>query len=293
MEIFVQWLVRAEKQINTSNAEEVIAEAFIRFVTIHSFRDANGRTARLLLNLLLARHGRPMIDISLINWGPRYTGYLSLMPYDSLYFAKLIRDAEQGISTVDYKRYGIGKDVEIMDDVMDVILGRKQWSDIREFSENQVLSWLRGYVGSAPPNLDLVRNVYEKAKMSDSAKREFMTLIYVAQERAGREDDQRRFGEVVRYFERAIPASQEIRQQIEKNRESLFKLDNAQLRDVGGIDLTPTNSNLLMENSDGSIKFHFDSAMLQQVQNAAVFSPVVVSIEPTNLRSFLGISKRA
>lgn len=38
---------------------EFAAEAHLRLVTIHPFTDGNGRTARLLMNLVLLRHGYP------------------------------------------------------------------------------------------------------------------------------------------------------------------------------------------------------------------------------------------
>jgi Fic family protein len=40
------------------------AEAHLRFVSIHPFRDGNGRTGRLLMNLLLLRTGYPIAVIS-------------------------------------------------------------------------------------------------------------------------------------------------------------------------------------------------------------------------------------
>ena len=56
MEEFVGWLG------NPSDPHPVdfATEAHLRFVTIHPFRDGNGRVGRLILNLLLLRHGYPI-----------------------------------------------------------------------------------------------------------------------------------------------------------------------------------------------------------------------------------------
>jgi beta-phosphoglucomutase-like phosphatase (HAD superfamily) len=68
------------------------------------------------------------------------------------------------------------------------------------------------------------------------------------------------------------------------------KEDEQQQR-LGGIDLTPSKMNLQTQNSTGEIKFHMDPAMLQQLQNAPGFVPVIINIQPmTNLRVFLGIN---
>ena len=59
---FVEWL-------NSDTARQLhpvdyAAEAHCRFVGIHPFRDGNGRTGRLLMNLLLLRVGYPVVVIS-------------------------------------------------------------------------------------------------------------------------------------------------------------------------------------------------------------------------------------
>lgn len=58
---FIQWL-------NSTNAKslhplEYAAQAHLRFVSIHPFRDGNGRTGRLLMNLLLLQSGYPIVVI--------------------------------------------------------------------------------------------------------------------------------------------------------------------------------------------------------------------------------------
>ena len=51
---FVQWLQTAQ-----GHPAEVAAQAHYRLVSIHPFVDGNGRTARLLMNLILVREGYP------------------------------------------------------------------------------------------------------------------------------------------------------------------------------------------------------------------------------------------
>jgi Fic family protein len=53
---FVSWLGGA----SDFHPVDLATEAHLRFVTIHPFRDGNGRVGRLLLNLLLLRHGYPI-----------------------------------------------------------------------------------------------------------------------------------------------------------------------------------------------------------------------------------------
>ncbi len=56
MESFVAWL-NGHSEVHPV---DFATEAHLRFVTIHPFRDGNGRVGRLLLNLLLLRHGYPI-----------------------------------------------------------------------------------------------------------------------------------------------------------------------------------------------------------------------------------------
>ncbi len=55
MDEFLSWLENETKM----HAVELAAEAHYRFVTIHPFTDGNGRTARLLMNMILMMHGYP------------------------------------------------------------------------------------------------------------------------------------------------------------------------------------------------------------------------------------------
>ncbi len=55
MDEFLSWLENETKM----HAVELAAEAHYRFGTIHPFTDGNGRTARLLMNMILMMHGYP------------------------------------------------------------------------------------------------------------------------------------------------------------------------------------------------------------------------------------------
>lgn len=65
MEQFFLWLESEEaKELHPI---ALAAEVHFRFVAIHPFKDGNGRTARLLMNLVLLRHGYPVAVISNAN----------------------------------------------------------------------------------------------------------------------------------------------------------------------------------------------------------------------------------
>jgi len=67
---------------------------------------------------------------------------------------------------------------------------------------------------------------------------------------------------------------------------------NAHLPRNGGIDFTPANMNFQIQNAGAGIKFHLDSAQLQELQNASGFVPIITNIKPmTDLRGFLGIKE--
>ena len=62
MNEFIDWL--NSEQAQKLHPIEYATTAHYRFVSIHPFRDGNGRTARLLMNLLLIRAGYPIVIIS-------------------------------------------------------------------------------------------------------------------------------------------------------------------------------------------------------------------------------------
>ena len=60
MDEFIRWLNENEKNIHPV---KLASEVHKRFVFIHPFVDGNGRVARLLMNLILIRHGYPVAII--------------------------------------------------------------------------------------------------------------------------------------------------------------------------------------------------------------------------------------
>jgi len=60
MEAFFDWLRKAERELHPVI---LAAEAHERLVTIHPFIDGNGRTSRLLMNLILLRNGFVIANI--------------------------------------------------------------------------------------------------------------------------------------------------------------------------------------------------------------------------------------
>ena len=55
MDAFIKWIVSSVEL----HPVELASEAHYKFVTIHPFADGNGRTARLLMNLILMQNGYP------------------------------------------------------------------------------------------------------------------------------------------------------------------------------------------------------------------------------------------
>lgn len=59
MQEFIQWIQGQQE----THPVRVASDAHFRFVSIHPFIDGNGRTARLLMNVVLIMHGYPMAII--------------------------------------------------------------------------------------------------------------------------------------------------------------------------------------------------------------------------------------
>ncbi|MFA6601314.1 MAG: Fic family protein [Candidatus Paceibacterota bacterium] len=85
MEEFIEWL----KNIK-DHPVSVAVEAHYRFVSIHPFTDGNGRTARLLLNLILMQNDYPPVIIH---------------PEDRRVYVTSLEKAQTGGSKEDYEKF--------------------------------------------------------------------------------------------------------------------------------------------------------------------------------------------
>ncbi len=71
------------------------------------------------------------------------------------------------------------------------------------------------------------------------------------------------------------------------------EVDEAMISQRGGIDLTSDKVLKIKDDGAGEIKFNIDPAMLQQLQNASGFTPVIINVQPLkDLQLFLGISQK-
>ena len=78
MDDFVTWLSNA-----TGNPVIISADAHLKFVGIHPFVDGNGRTVRLLMNLLLMQEGYPPAIIRPEQDFLKYMNMLSCKSYSN------------------------------------------------------------------------------------------------------------------------------------------------------------------------------------------------------------------
>ncbi len=103
---FADWFSRAPLQ------HETAFEAHYRLVTIHPFADGNGRTARLLMNLLLLKAGHPPAAIEPADRS-RYVDALDARqtrrdrtPYDMLMRQQLLASLERYVDHLERARSG-------------------------------------------------------------------------------------------------------------------------------------------------------------------------------------------
>lgn len=91
---FVGWL--NSDAVQHMHPVDYAAEAHCRFVGIHPFRDGNGRTGRLLMNVLLLRLGYPVVVISNSRQVEYIDALVELQRQDSLLgFQGLVLEAVQ------------------------------------------------------------------------------------------------------------------------------------------------------------------------------------------------------
>ena len=90
MNKFITWLKENE---NSMHPVLLAAEAHKRFVFIHPFVDGNGRVARLLMNLILIRHGYPVAIIPPI-LRAEYISLLEIAHHTPAKFIDFIVDRE-------------------------------------------------------------------------------------------------------------------------------------------------------------------------------------------------------
>lgn len=101
MEVFISWL-----HSSTLHPVLLAAEAHYRLVLIHPFADGNGRTSRLLMNLLLLQYGYPLTVIRAKEERPAYIQALhsadagDLGPFFLLVAKSVLHSLKEYIDTV-------------------------------------------------------------------------------------------------------------------------------------------------------------------------------------------------
>jgi len=83
-----------------------------------------------------------------------------------------------------------------------------------------------------------------------------------------------------------------IEHQSSKKEDSAGYKNQAMKTEKGGIDFTTNKTPLEVQNTGEGIKFHLDPGMLQQLQNAPGFVPVIISVQPLKgIAAFLGLNQ--
>lgn len=192
MKDFAEWLRTREREVSKEKVEEFAAEAYLRFIEIHPFANANDRAGRFLINLILLRGGRPAIDMRLIKWAPSVTGYRALLPGDAEFFASLIRRAQAGKPADDYARYGKRSYQKIpsIDDLLST----------DNVKAEDLLNSMRSFIGRAPPALGTIKSIYEKTALGPEEFKEFLRILETGREKSTSVASRREFDQALRYF---------------------------------------------------------------------------------------------
>ena len=132
--------------------------------------------------------------------------------------------------------------------------------------------------------------------MRGTSSPEFYAASFILNQMTGKDLDFRKADETIELVTPLLHMTDtELSQKAKSILEAFFPpvKDQAMVnvQNTGGIDLTAANMNLQSQNIGGAIAFHLDPAMLQTLQNAPGFLPVIISIRPMNdLHRFLGIN---
>jgi hypothetical protein len=87
---------RAGRRLPATHPVALAAEFYYRFVHIHPFDDGNGRMSRLLMNLILLRHGYPMTVIRAADRN-RYRAALAEAGEPEPFLRCIIENVEAGL----------------------------------------------------------------------------------------------------------------------------------------------------------------------------------------------------
>jgi Fic family protein len=124
MDEFIKWLHHAE-----GDGLKIAADAHIKLVNIHPFFDGNGRTARLLMNLILVQNGYPAAIIDSTHDKAARDEYLnSVAEFNNNrpenYYAYVSKCIKKGslLATEDPKIYNITDQSIINSNMMNCIL---------------------------------------------------------------------------------------------------------------------------------------------------------------------------
>ncbi|MBU3759218.1 MAG: Fic family protein [Candidatus Omnitrophica bacterium] len=196
MDRFLEWLNQTESTITPENVFSFAAEAYIRFIEIHPFKDGNGRTGRQLINLLLMRSGQQPVDLRLVNLSPEIAGFLEFLPDDAAFLGGLLLEASKGKSTLDRLRYG-GRSKQ---DGKNAALAPAQAASIDAWD---FLNWMRGQILWGLSGQKQIEDNLHKTKLTREQYAEFMKILEAALRKTrGSEQKKRTAASIVQHFRR-------------------------------------------------------------------------------------------